>query len=193
MEAVRHGLSNPEIAAQLGNSLDAVKYHVANALQKLGMSSRLQLRRWNGISRDSAMHDMAPSAGIEDALGTIGQISRQVKDIDASRHWFGEVLGLKHLYSFGKLAFFDCGGVRLFLSERTSENGGGYGDSIIYFRVVHILAAHAQLAARGIEFTHAPHRIHLHDDGTEEWLAFFRDNESRPLAIMAQVSAMPDR
>ena len=32
--------------------------------------------------------------------------------------------------------------------------------------------------------------IHRHDDGTEEWMAFFTDNEERPLAIMAQVKAI---
>jgi hypothetical protein len=31
--------------------------------------------------------------------------------------------------------------------------------------------------------------IHKHADGTEEWVAFFKDNEDRPLAIMAQVRA----
>ena len=44
-----------------------------------------------------------------------------------------------------------------------------------------------RLAARGIEFTDAPHMIHRHADGMEEWMAFFKDNEGRPLAIMAQV------
>jgi len=29
--------------------------------------------------------------------------------------------------------------------------------------------------------------IHRHDDGTEEWMAFFKDNDGRPLGIMAQV------
>jgi methylmalonyl-CoA/ethylmalonyl-CoA epimerase len=28
--------------------------------------------------------------------------------------------------------------------------------------------------------------IHRHDDGTEEWMAFFNDPDGRPLAIMAQ-------
>ncbi len=54
------------------------------------------------------------------ALGPIGQISRRVKDIAAARSWYGDVLGLQHLYSSGDLAFFDCAGVRLFLSQ---ENG----------------------------------------------------------------------
>jgi len=118
------------------------------------------------------------------ALGPLGQVSRTVKDIAAARQWYGEVLRLTHLYSFGDLAFFDCGGTRLFLSQ--DANAGG-NDSILYFRVPDIRAAHTALTARGIEFTRAPHMIHRHDDGTEEWMAFFADNDGRPLAIMSQV------
>ena len=44
-EAVRHGMTNRLIAQRQGRSLDAVKFHVANALQKLGFSSRAELRR----------------------------------------------------------------------------------------------------------------------------------------------------
>jgi hypothetical protein len=43
------------------------------------------------------------------------------------------------------------------------------------------------MEARGVKFTHAPHLIHRHEDGTEEWMAFFEDNEGRPLALMTQV------
>jgi DNA-binding NarL/FixJ family response regulator len=39
-EAVRHGLRNREIATRQGVSVDAVKFHVANVLQKLGLASR---------------------------------------------------------------------------------------------------------------------------------------------------------
>jgi hypothetical protein len=34
-----------------------------------------------------------------------------------------------------------------------------------------------------------PHMIHRHDDRTEEWMAFFKDNEGRPLGIMSQVKS----
>lgn len=119
-------------------------------------------------------------------IGPVGQIARRVKDIAAARRWYGETLGLPHLYSFGDLAFFDCGGTRLFLSQ---GDGTEQGESILYFQVPDIRSAHAGLAARGIEFTNAPHMIHRHDDGTEEWMAFFTDNEGRPLAIMAQAKA----
>jgi catechol 2,3-dioxygenase-like lactoylglutathione lyase family enzyme len=56
-------------------------------------------------------------------LGTLGQISRSVKDIEQAATWYGEVLGLTHLYTYGTLAFFDCGGVRLFLSQAQTDPG----------------------------------------------------------------------
>jgi len=184
LEGVRHGMTNPGIARRQGVSVDAVKYHVANVLRKLGLSRRSELRLWNGIRRDSALHGEPHAMTDEPTLGPIGQVSRTVKDIAAARTWYADVLGLRHLYSFGSLTFFDCGGLRLFLSQ----GDGGAADSILYFRVGDIRTAHAALSARGVEFTHAPHLIHTHADGIEEWMAFFNDNEGRPLALMAQVS-----
>jgi DNA-binding CsgD family transcriptional regulator/catechol 2,3-dioxygenase-like lactoylglutathione lyase family enzyme len=185
VEAVRHGLSNREIAVRRRISADAVKYHVANALAKLGLANRAALRRWAGVSRASTLYKRKKAMDQPLMLGALGQIARRVKDIEAARRWYGEVLGLKHLYSFGEMAFYDCGGTRLLLSQ----DGGAGGDSILYFRVADIHAAHAELAARGIAFLNAPHMIHRHPDGTEEWMAFFKDNEDRPLAIMAQSKA----
>ena len=117
------------------------------------------------------------------ALGPIGQISRTVSDIGKAAQWYGQVLGLRHLYTFGKAAFFDCGGTRLYL---TAEQAAG-PESILYLRVVDIGAAYEQLRARGVEFHGAPHLIHRHADGTEEWLAVFKDPDGRPLALMSQV------
>jgi DNA-binding CsgD family transcriptional regulator/catechol 2,3-dioxygenase-like lactoylglutathione lyase family enzyme len=185
VEFVRHGLTNRQIADRFGVSLDAVKFHVANILAKLAVDSRADLRAWDGVRRDSALFRQEPAMQAPLTLGPIGQIARTVKDVAAARAWYGDVLGLTHLYSFGNLAFFDCGGVRLFLSE----GEGIPSESILYFRVPDIRAAYQQMSERGVTFTHAPHMIHRHDDGTEEWMAFLTDNEGRPLAIMAQVKA----
>ncbi len=118
------------------------------------------------------------------ALGAVGQIGRSVNDIAAARRWYGEVLGLPHLYFFGTLAFFRCGDVRRCLSQ----GDGGTANSIIYFRVADVRASHATLTARGVVFINAPHMVHRHDDGSEEWMAFFKDIDGCPLAIMAQVA-----
>ncbi len=121
-------------------------------------------------------------------LGKISQISRTVRNIQEAQRWYGEVLGLKHLYSFGNLAFFDCDGTRLFLSEAEERSGP---ESIIYFKVSDVRSAHAELIRRGVEFLGAPHMIHRHSDGTEEWMAAFKDNEDRPLAILSEVRKPP--
>jgi len=180
-------MTNADIAKRQGVSTDAVKYHLANALQKLGLSRRTVLKHWDGVRRDSALFSKERPLDHDLALGAVGQIARSVKDIEAARKWYSESLGLEHLYSFGKLAFFNCGGLRLFLSE----GEGPPSESIIYFNVDDVRSAHSALAKRGVEFINAPHMIHRHDDGTEEWMAFFKDNEERPLAIMSRTSPGP--
>jgi DNA-binding CsgD family transcriptional regulator/catechol 2,3-dioxygenase-like lactoylglutathione lyase family enzyme len=227
VNALRHGLSNPAIAKRLAVSLDAVKYHVSNAMQKLGFVGRAQLRVWDGVAQQTALADYtkvmlpdhsrkitmttvekptpAPTRTEVDQLGAIAQIARVVADIEAARHWYGEVAGLEHIYSFGKMAFFNCAGLRLMLTE--VEGGMKFElnvlprqnkkpkraqalasrESILYFRVVDIHGAQKALAARGAIFVTAPHLVHRHSDGTEEWMAFFQDNEARPLALVAQI------
>lgn len=118
-------------------------------------------------------------------LGPIGQIARQVVDIAASITWFRDVLGVPHLYTFGHLAFFDCGGVRLFLQQ----GEGAKENSILYFRVADIRAAAAALKERGAVFLDEPHMIHRHQDGTEEWMTFLKDPDGQPLGLMSQVKA----
>lgn len=182
VHAVQHGMSNRAIAARRGISADAVKFHVRNALAKLGLADRQALRRWFREPHASALSRKEKSMGAL-KVGPLAQISRTVRDIKESEAWYGKILGLTHLYSFGDLAFFDCGGTRLYLHAR-AEPGP---ESILYLRVDDIRAAYDAFRARGVEFADAPHMIHRHPDGTEEWMAHFNDPEGRPLAIMAQV------
>jgi DNA-binding CsgD family transcriptional regulator/catechol 2,3-dioxygenase-like lactoylglutathione lyase family enzyme len=189
VHAVRHGLSNARIAVRRGISRDAVKYHVRNAIEKLGLRGRAELQRWPGMPKDSAAYGRRSNKEIDMTthdlrLGPIGQISRTVGDIDEACAWYGRVLGLKHLYTFGKLAFFDLGGTRLYLS---AESGTAGPESTLYLRVDDIASAHAELVARGVEFQGAPHMIFRHADGMEEWMAFFKDPDGRFLALMSQV------
>ncbi|MFL6578927.1 MAG: VOC family protein [Povalibacter sp.] len=189
LHAIQHGMSHREIATKRGISVNAIKYHVRNIREKLQLSDRSELRRWFGAPRGSAL-ETGRFAMIEPTqVGAIGQISRTVSDIEQSRAWYESVLGLPHLFTFGTLSFFDCGGTRLML---TSEHGARADESILYFKVQDIRATHARLSDKDVRFVSAPHLIHRHADGTEEWMAFFMDPDGRSLALMSQVKAATD-
>ena len=184
VHAVQHGLSNREIARRRGVSPDAVKFHLANALAKLGLADRQALKRWFRAPQHSALADPRSTPMTQEPLtGSLAQIARGVRSIEESRAFYGGTLGLRHLYTFGTLAFFDLGGTRLYLQQQDEVAA----ESILYLRVADIGAAYAELGARGVAFRAAPHMIHRHPDGTEEWLALFSDPEGRPLALLSQV------
>ena len=129
------------------------------------------------------MSSEAPSTRL--ALSHIGQVSITVADVERAVAFYRDVLGLPHLYTFGDLAFFDLAGLRLFLTA-IDEGAGAVGESILYFAVDDIHEAHASLEERGVVFTSAPHLIHRHDSGVEEWMAFFDDPDGHALGIMSQ-------
>jgi catechol 2,3-dioxygenase-like lactoylglutathione lyase family enzyme/DNA-binding CsgD family transcriptional regulator len=188
VHAVRHGLSNRRIAERTGVSLDAVKFHVANALAKLGLPGRAALLTFTGVPAGSVLRSATKGTTMPEdlRLGPIGQVSRTVADIGRAVEFYGETLGLPHLYTFGDLAFFDCGGIRLFLS--LPEDGVPGGDSVLYFRVDDIHSTYDALRGRGVSFRSAPHLIHKHASGVEEWMAFFPDPDGHLLALMSQVA-----
>ena len=188
VEAVRHGMSNPQIAKRQGVSLDAVKFHVANALLKLGLPSRVALRRWDGVRAGSALQHQGKEFAMDAGCVGLAQICRTTADLEAAKRFYSETLGLRLLYAFPGMAFFQLGDTRLYLQQL--DNAAP--ESILYLRVGDIHAAHAGLAAKGVDFFNAPHMLHRHADGTEEWMAEFRDNEGRPLALMCQAKAVAE-
>lgn len=73
--------------------------------------------------------------------------------------------------------------MRLFLNV-----GDPKKNSIIYFSVPNIHAAHDHLKEMDVEIVSAPHMIHKHDDGMEEWMAFINDLDGEPLGLMSHVA-----
>lgn len=180
VQAVRHGLSNAEIARRRGVRLDLVKRHVASAVAKSGVENRRALRTWNGVPKASTLRRKERNMSETGTVTGVGQIARTVSDLAKSEAWYRDSLGLRHLFTAGTMAFFDCGGVRLMLSQQETLAP----ESIIYFRVDDIRAAHEALQASGVAIISAPHLIHTHEDGTEEWMMFFKDPDDRPLGLM---------
>jgi catechol 2,3-dioxygenase-like lactoylglutathione lyase family enzyme len=159
---------------------------VARDLGRVNPGGSYEIRPLRVYAPPPANAPVAIDADAPLQLGAVGQISRTVRDIKEAEEWYGKVLGLRHLFTFGKLAFFDLGGTRLYL---TQEAATPQPESILYLRVPDIHKAHGELQSRGVEFTGAPHMIHKHADGTEEWMAFFKDPDGRPLALMSQVKS----
>lgn len=184
VHAVQHGMTNREIATRRGISADAVKFHVANIYSKLGITSRKSLRQWFRAPRGSALGAKETTVAPTTTFGRIAQISRTVGDIAQAQAWYRDVLGLTHLYTFGPLAFFDCAGTRLMLTRYGEPSAT---ESILYLAVDDVVRSRDELLARGVEFINAPHMIHRHADGTEEWLVMFNDLERRPLGLISQV------
>ena len=117
-------------------------------------------------------------------LSHIGQIALAVADVDRAEAFFAEKLGLRKLYRFGDLTFFDCAGVRLMVEKaRAPENV--QKSSVIYFRCADIALAVRELEGRGVSFTHKPHLIAKMEDH-DLWMAFFEDPDGHTLALMQE-------
>ena len=178
LNGTRHGLSNKAMAAQMKVSINAIKYHIRNILDKTGAANKKTLRTLPLQPKGTPMP--APDSVSTNCEG-IAQIARTVRDIEEARNWYEMILELPLLYTFESMAFFNCNGTRLMLSEQSQKP---QNESIIYFKVTGITSFYRGLEQKGVDGISAPHKIHQHPDGSEEWLAFFNDPEGRPLALM---------
>ena len=95
------------------------------------------------------------------SLGPIGQIAMTVEDLPSATAFYRDSLGLPQ-------------GIE------------AKGNSILYFRVEDISAAHQALQERGVPFIRPPEQVA--DLGTHLlWLAFMQDPEENLLALMSEV------
>ncbi|MFM0210327.1 VOC family protein [Paraburkholderia sediminicola] len=115
-------------------------------------------------------------------LNRIGQIALSVQDVDKAETFYRDVLGLRQLYRFGDLTFFDCSGVRL-LIEKSEGPQSRTQTSAIYFSCTDIALGVGELARRGVTFSNRPHLVAPMEDH-DLWMAFFEDPDGHTLALM---------
>ncbi|HXY15783.1 MAG TPA: VOC family protein [Terriglobales bacterium] len=115
----------------------------------------------------------------------LGQIAINAHDIERATAFYRDKLGLRLLFTAGKLAFFDCGGVRLML-DVAEKPEFDHPSSILYFRVPDINAAYRLLVSNSVAFEDEPHVIARMPDH-DLWMTFFRDSEHNLLALMSEV------
>jgi catechol 2,3-dioxygenase-like lactoylglutathione lyase family enzyme len=185
-------MSMSSIAERRSISRYAVRYHLRNATEKLGIGSTAELRHFPGFPKTSARKnskgDAVTQAGDILELGAIGQVSMLTRSAAKAEEWYRDTLRLPHIFTFGDLVFFDCAGTRLYFREVSDADWRP--SSILYFLVPDISVAHTDLSGRGIKFVGAPHMIFRDPEtGTEEWMAFFEDPDGNTLAVMSRVAA----
>ena len=118
------------------------------------------------------------------------QLAMSVPDLDEAEAFYRDVLGARFVARFDPpgLVFFDLDGVRV-LFERGGEP---HANSILYLWTDDMEGRVAELEAKGVAFSGAPHPIHKDEDGTfgpageTEWMAFFEDPAGNVLALVTR-------
>ena len=118
------------------------------------------------------------------ALHQLGQVAVTVDDVDVAEEFYANSLGLRKLFRFGNLVFFDCAGVRL-LVEKANVSPFVPASSILYFKSPDLTVTVAQLQSRGVEFVSAPQLVAPLEDH-DLWMAFFKDPAGNTLALMQE-------
>jgi methylmalonyl-CoA/ethylmalonyl-CoA epimerase len=130
---------------------------------------------------------MSVHAPASPGLAQIGQIAIAMKDLPRAVAFYRDVLGLPFLFEASpKLAFFDCAGVRLMLSEPEKPEFD-HPASIIYYRVMNMQETVAVLKSRGAAFESEPQLI-AKMPNHDLWMAFLRDPERNLIGLMSEVA-----
>ena len=122
---------------------------------------------------------------MENSLSDIGQIAVTVADVGTALRFYRDVLGLELLFSPGpNLAFLAAGSVRIMLS--TPQGAGTIGgNSILYFKVEDIEAAHRAIVRRGATSDRPPQLTAKMPDH-ELWIGFVRDPDGNLIGLMEE-------
>ena len=117
----------------------------------------------------------------------VGQVSVPVSDVDRAVGFYRDVLEIPFLFQVPgspAMAFFQCGGTRLYIVKPESPDPNP-GSSVLYFTVDSAQEAAEELKKKGVELESEPHIIHQTDDYTL-WMAFFRDPDGNLMAVMSE-------
>lgn len=113
----------------------------------------------------------------------LAQVAITVEDLARAKAFYGDVLGLPHLFDAPPgLAFFQCGDTRLMLSRPEGPESGG--SSILYYGVDDVDSAYEAMRSNGVAFDEPPRKI-AEVDGKPIHLAICRDGEGNLLGLIS--------
>jgi methylmalonyl-CoA/ethylmalonyl-CoA epimerase len=112
------------------------------------------------------------------------QIAIPIQDLARAKRFYGEILGLTHLFDAPpSLAFYQCGETRLMLSPPSSEEVAKA--SILYYHVPSARAAETALADAGGDIVEGAHCL-ARVGGKDIWLAVAHDSEGNLIGLMSE-------
>ncbi len=123
------------------------------------------------------------------ALSKIRQIALPVREIAEAKRFYGDTLGLRHLFDAPPaLSFFDCGGVQLMLAG--PEGQGKDGDqqhAVVFYDVSDIKTTHAMIKSSGAKSLEEP-RVIARMSGREIWVSSVSDGQGNVVSLMSDVA-----
>ena len=118
-------------------------------------------------------------------LSSIGQIALVVSDVAQAKSFYGEALGLRHLFDAGSnLAFYAAGDVRIMLTVPQGAGEAGR-NSILYFKTTQLDNVYEAVVARGAKAERPPQLTAKMPDH-ELWMAFVRDPDGNLVGLMEE-------
>ena len=126
---------------------------------------------------------------------SIKQIALPVHDVTEAKQFYGNVLGLRHLFDAPPaLSFFDCGGVRLMLAGPAAQGkDGNEQHAVLFYDVPDIKSSYAAIISAGTASLQEPHII-ARMNGREVWIAELSDGQGNVVGLMSEVAeASPAR
>ncbi len=118
-------------------------------------------------------------------LGEIGQIGLMVVDLERSKAFYRDMLGMRFLFEAGSMAFFQCGTVRLMLGTAEAGKQTPASGVILYFKIEAIEGVCAELVDRGVRFLQGAHLVARMVDH-ELWMAFLKDPDGNVVGLMEE-------
>ena len=118
------------------------------------------------------------------SLGRIGQIALSVHDMGRAVRFWRDVVGLKFLFEAPNVAFFDCDGQRLMLSQAQTPELRPAG-TVLYFDSADLERDFALVKSRGANVAPngEPHLVAPLGD-QQLWMGFFSDPDGNVFALM---------
>jgi predicted enzyme related to lactoylglutathione lyase len=114
------------------------------------------------------------------------QVAMTSRDLERSKVFYRDVLGLPFLMEVSGMAFFQAGDLRLMvgLAQKPDDPIGG---SVVYFDAPDIDTLGPALEAKGVAF-HGPAQVLQRTDTHELKLRSFKDPDGNALALMGMAA-----